>query len=68
MSTNESPLRAFPELRATADYIARLQRPNGAIPWFKGGITDPWDHTEAMMGLVPSSGTEPPEGGVGKNE
>ena len=52
MSTNESLLRAFPELRATADYIARLQRPNGAIPWFKGGITDPWDHIEAMMGLT----------------
>ena len=38
-------------LHATADYIRRVQRPSGAIPWFPGGILDPWDHVEAAMGL-----------------
>lgn len=38
-------------LHNTARYIARLQLPSGAIPWFVGGITDPWDHVEALMGL-----------------
>lgn len=36
---------------ATADYIASVQRTDGSIPWFTGGVTDPWDHTEAAMGL-----------------
>ena len=39
------------ELKKTGDYIRSLQRPSGAIPWFAGGIVDPWDHVEAMMGL-----------------
>ena len=39
-------------LQATADYILRLQLPSGALPWFAGGITDPWDHVEAVMGLT----------------
>jgi hypothetical protein len=38
-------------LRATARYICRVQQPGGAIPWFAGGILDPWDHVEAAMGL-----------------
>jgi hypothetical protein len=38
-------------LRATAAYIRRVQQPDGAIPWFAGGILDPWDHVEAAMGL-----------------
>ena len=38
-------------LQATADYIEGLQHPSGALPWFEGGITDPWDHVEALMGL-----------------
>jgi hypothetical protein len=38
-------------LQATARYILRVQRPGGAIPWFDGGILDPWDHVEAAMGL-----------------
>lgn len=38
-------------LRATARYIRSVQRSNGAIPWFPGGILDPWDHVEAAMGL-----------------
>lgn len=35
----------------TADYIAAVQEPSGAIPWFPGGTLDPWDHVEAAMGL-----------------
>ncbi|MFC7308502.1 prenyltransferase/squalene oxidase repeat-containing protein [Streptomyces monticola] len=27
------------------------QRPDGAIPWFRGHHLDPWDHTEAAMAL-----------------
>ncbi len=46
------PQSLNPHLRATADYIARLQLASGALPWFEGGITDPWDHVEAMMGLT----------------
>lgn len=43
----------FPEqfLRKTVDYILSVQDPDGCIPWFKGGKADPWDHTEAAMGL-----------------
>lgn len=40
-----------PFLQATARYIRRVQHANGAIPWFPGGILDPWDHVEAAMGL-----------------
>ncbi len=40
-----------PFLRATARYICQVQQPDGAIPWFPGGIVDPWDHVEAAMGL-----------------
>jgi hypothetical protein len=32
--------------------ILELQRPNGAIPWFDNGVWDPWNHTEAAMGLL----------------
>ncbi len=32
--------------------ILDLQRPNGAIPWYDGGVIDPWNHTEAAMGLT----------------
>jgi hypothetical protein len=35
----------------TAAYIARVQQPSGAIPWFDGGTLDPWDHVESAMGL-----------------
>ena len=31
--------------------ILDLQRPDGAIPWFDGGVVDPWNHIEAAMGL-----------------
>ncbi|WP_103529639.1 prenyltransferase/squalene oxidase repeat-containing protein [Streptomyces sp. SM12] len=35
----------------TAAGIAGLQRPDGAIPWFRGHHLDPWDHIEAAMAL-----------------
>ncbi len=38
-------------VRHTAGYIASVQQPNGAIPWFADGTIDPWDHVEAAMGL-----------------
>jgi hypothetical protein len=44
MNTNEIAQR-------TAAYIARVQLPSGAIPWFDGGTLDPWDHVESAMGL-----------------
>jgi hypothetical protein len=31
--------------------ILALQRPDGAIPWFRGHHLDPWDHVEAAMAL-----------------
>jgi GH15 family glucan-1,4-alpha-glucosidase len=36
---------------AARDYILSCQRSDGAILWFDGGKLDPWDHTEAAMGL-----------------
>lgn len=39
-------------LDRTAAYIARVQLPDGAIPWFEDSIIDPWDHVEAAMGLA----------------
>lgn len=32
--------------------ILELQRPSGAIPWYDNGVLDPWNHTEAAMGLT----------------
>ncbi len=36
----------------TAQSIAAEQEPSGAIPWFSGGHTDPWDHVESAMALT----------------
>ena len=50
---SETHAQPLPDnLRATAAYIAGLQLPSGPLPWFEGGITDPWDHVEAIMGLT----------------
>ncbi|MFC4493055.1 prenyltransferase [Streptomyces ovatisporus] len=35
----------------TVDGLLAVQRPDGAIPWFRGGHLDPWDHVEAAMAL-----------------
>jgi hypothetical protein len=37
---------------ATAAAIASVQLESGAIPWFQGHLTDPWDHIESAMGLT----------------
>jgi len=34
-----------------ADFIVDCQLPSGAIPWYQGGITDPWDHVEGAIAL-----------------
>jgi len=39
-------------LRPTIDFILEVQTASGEIPWFSGGHSDPWDHTEAAMGLA----------------
>ncbi len=38
-------------LRPTVDFILGVQTKEGEIPWFENGHSDPWDHTEAAMGL-----------------
>ncbi len=40
------------EIISTAQYIKENQYPSGGIPWFKGGVLDPWDHVESAMGLT----------------
>ena len=45
------PLTAV-EVAETAAWIASIQRPDGMIPWFHGGHSDPWNHTEAAMALA----------------
>ena len=40
------------QCRQTGAAIAAVQQPSGAIPWFPGGHTDPWDHVQAAMALT----------------
>ena len=40
------------DVRATAASIARMQEPDGAIPWTTGAHTDVWNHVEAAMALL----------------
>ncbi len=35
----------------TVEFILNCQQEDGSIPWFAGSYADPWDHTEAAMGL-----------------
>lgn len=39
-------------MNPTATFIAATQNPDGSIPWEPGRHTDPWNHTEAAMGLA----------------
>jgi len=48
----ESPI----DVEAMANFIAKLQKANGEIPWSEGGKTDPWDHIESAMGLSVAGG------------
>ncbi|OBF61744.1 prenyltransferase [Mycobacterium sp. 852002-51971_SCH5477799-a] len=47
------------QCRQTALSIAAAQEPSGAIPWFEGGHTDPWDHIECAMALTTAGLLEP---------
>jgi len=49
--TSVPPILLPEELHPTARYIRSAQLADGAIPWFRGGKLDPWDHTEAAMAL-----------------
>jgi hypothetical protein len=40
------------DIHRTGEAIARVQLPSGAIPWFPGGHTDPWDHIQSAMALT----------------
>lgn len=39
------------QVALTASSVARLQRPNGQIPWWDRGHSDAWNHVEAAMAL-----------------
>jgi hypothetical protein len=47
------------QCRQTATSIAAAQEASGAIPWFGGGHTDPWDHVESAMALTAAGLFEP---------
>ncbi len=38
-------------IQSQADFIISQQLPSGAIPWYRGGVTDPWDHVESAIAL-----------------
>ncbi|SEQ94806.1 prenyltransferase [Natrinema salaciae] len=38
-------------LEPAVDYIERVQRSDGLVPWYPDGPADPWDHVESAMGL-----------------
>jgi hypothetical protein len=38
-------------IQSQADFIVSQQLPSGAVPWYRGGITDPWDHVECAIAL-----------------
>jgi len=40
------------DIRSTAEFILRVQKASGEIPWSENGKTDPWDHVESAMGLT----------------
>lgn len=46
----------------TARSIAATQESSGALPWFDGGHTDPWDHVENAMALTVAGLIEPARG------
>ncbi len=42
----------IPELISEqADFVTGHQLPSGAIPWYRDGIIDPWDHIECAIAL-----------------
>ena len=45
------PVLTIEEATLTAEAIASVQLPDGAIPEFPGGVINPWNHVEAAMAL-----------------
>lgn len=39
------------QVTRSGESIAATQLPSGALPWFSGGHTDPWDHVQSAMAL-----------------
>ncbi len=39
------------QVHQTGRAITGMQEDSGALPWFPGGQTDPWDHIESAMAL-----------------
>ena len=40
------------QLEQSLDFLVSLQLQSGMIPWFKGGMADPWNHAEATIALA----------------
>jgi len=40
------------DVAQSAQHLLRLQHASGAIAWFPGGHSDPWNHVEAAMALT----------------
>lgn len=49
MKTTRQPIPV--DVEKVAQFILRCQQPDGAIRWYPQHKLDPWDHTEAAMGL-----------------
>ncbi|MDS1272042.1 prenyltransferase [Lipingzhangella sp. LS1_29] len=46
------------DIAQTAEYLADMQEASGAIPWFRGGHLDVWDHVECAMALATAGHTQ----------
>lgn len=46
------------DVMGTAQFILKVQKKDGEIPWSVGGKTDPWDHVESAMGLTSAGYTD----------
>ncbi|MFD4367360.1 prenyltransferase [Rhodococcus sp. NPDC058521] len=53
------------QCRQTARSISAAQESSGALPWFSGGHTDPWDHVESAMALLAAGFREEAEAAYG---
>jgi hypothetical protein len=40
------------DIASSSEFILKVQKRSGEIPWSEGGKTDPWDHVESAMGLT----------------
>jgi hypothetical protein len=53
-----SGLLSAHQVAATAASVARMQEPDGAVPWTTGAHTDTWNHVEAAMALLVGGRTD----------